>query len=472
MRTTLNKYFLSRATVVYFVSLLTCCILYSSHWMAWYWILAGILEVTLFFFVSTYFESKSYKMSSPIFESRLFWGTMSLRLLWVIGYYLFTTSVWNTPWEQPIGTTMDSTGYFNEALWLREMIRNKDISPYLLYISSSLDDAGYPVFLGLLSLLTNDSVFVTRLPNVLFDAWTVVLTYRIAKRNFGENIARTAGVFTMMMPMLIFYSGTTMKESLMLMLATWALERGDYTIRNRSFTGFSFLAFLLLTASVLLFRTALAWVLVLSFVCALLLSSKRIIDSSRRITIILIMVTLGFFFMGGSIMNQSGELTDQVESTGANFDYRANRQGGNVLVSNLSKAMLAPIIFTMPFPTMVKIEGQNIQQLQNGGFYLKNVLSFFVVFSLIVLLKRRAWGGNVMIIAYLVGYLLALSLSSFAHSGRFHHPVLPMEMTFAALGISFVKNKRQADYFDYFLFLELVIIVLWNGFKLKGRGLL
>lgn len=171
-------------------------------------------------------------------------------------------------------------------------------------------------------------------------------------------------------------------------------------------------------------------------------------------------------------MNQSSELIEQVESTGVNFEYRANRQGGNILVGNLSKAMLAPLIFTMPFPTMVEIEGQNIQQLQNGGFYLKNVLSFFVVFSLIVLLKRRTWGGNVMIIAYLVGYLLVLSMSSFAHSGRFHHPALPMEMIFAALGISFVKNKRQADLFDYFLFLELLIIVFWNGFKLKGRGLL
>lgn len=472
MRTTLNKYFLSRATVVYFISLLTCCILYSNHWMAWYWILAGVIEVTLFYFVSIYLENKGSKESSVSFERQLFWGALSLRLIWVIGFYLFTTSIWNTPWEQPIGTSMDSMAYFDEALWLREMILNNNIAPYLLYISSSLDDAGYPVFLGLLSLLTNDNVFVTRLPNIVFDAWTVVLTYKIAKRNFGEAVARTAGVFTMLMPMLIFYSGTTMKESLMLMLATWALERGDFTIRNRSFTGFSFLSFLLLTSSILLFRTALAWVLILSFICALLLSSKKIIDNSRRLTIIIILVALGGIFMGGSLMNQSSELIEQVESTGANFEYRAKRQGGNVLVSNLSKAMLAPIIFTMPFPTMVEIEGQNIQQLQNGGFYLKNVLSFFVVFSLIVLLKRRAWGGNVMIIAYLVGYLLVLSLSSFAHSGRFHHPALPIEMTFAALGISFIKNKRQANLFDYFLFLELLIIVFWNGFKLKGRGLL
>ena len=96
----------------------------------------------------------------------------------------------------------------------------------------------------------------------------------------------------------------------------------------------------------------------------------------------------------------------------------------------------------------------------------------FVIFSLIVLLRRKAWGGNVMVIAFMIGYLMALALSSFAHSGRFHHPIIPVEMIFAALGMSFIKNKRQADYFDYFLLLEFLIIIVWNGFKLKGRGMI
>ena len=76
-----------------------------------------------------------------------------------------------------------------------------------------------------------------------------------------------------------------------------------------------------------------------------------------------------------------------------------------------------------------------------------------------------------MIIAYLIGYLLVLTLSSFAHSGRFHHPVIPVEMIFAAAGMSFISNKRQADFFDLFLIFEFIVIIAWNGFKLSGRGL-
>ena len=467
---TIYNYFLKRATVVYFLSLLTCMVLYSNHWMEWYWTLAGIIEVTGFVYLSSYLDLSWKEVSQASFERRLFSLSLILRLLWLIGFYLFSMNVWHSPWEQPLGVPMDSESYYNESLWIKEMILNKDLSPYLLYISGHIDDAGYPLFLGALSFITNNSIVLTRIPNIVFDSWTAVLIYRIANRNFDERVARVSGIFVVLMPMIIFFSGTTMKESMMLMLATWAVERGDFTIRNKSSLGFSFIEFILLAASLLLFRTALSWVLFLSFICALALSSERLITRPRRVVFLLILV-FGGFLVGGNILEQRESLTEQFEATGANFEYRASRQGGNALVKGLSKAVLAPVIFSVPFPSMVSIEGQSIQVLQNGGYFLKNILSFFVIFALIVLVKRKVWCNNVMIIAFLLGYLLVLTLSSFAHSGRFHHPVIPIEMMFAVFGMSSIRNKRQADWFDYFLILEFLIIIVWNGFKLKGRGL-
>ena len=467
---TVYNYFLKRATVVYFFSLFTCMILYSNHWMEWYWVLAGIIEVTGFVYLSSFLDLSWKEVSQASFERHLFSLSLLLRLLWLIVFYWFSMSVWNSPWEQPLGVPMDSESYYNESLWIKEMILNKDLSPYLLYISGHLDDAGYPLFLGILSFITNNSIVLTRVPNIVFDSWTAVLIYRIAKRNFDERVARVSGIFVVLMPMIIFFSGTTMKESMMLMLATWAVERGDFTIRNKSSLGFCFIEFIFLSASLLLFRTALSWVLFLSFICALVLSSERLMTRPRRVAFLLILV-LGGFIVGGEIMEQRELLTEQFDATGANFEYRASKQGGNVLVKNLSKAVLAPVIFSVPFPSMVSIKDQNIQMLQNGGYFLKNILSFFVIFALIVLVKRKVWRNNVMIIAFMLGYLIVLTLSSFAHSGRFHHPVIPIEMVFAVFGMSSIRNKRQADWFDLFLVLEFLIIIAWNGFKLKGRGL-
>lgn len=470
---TLNNYFLKRATVVYAVSVIFVGVLYFGYFMPWYWALMGFLEVILFYWLSTYWEKKWNYILPVQFEKKLFGVTLLFRFIWIIGYYLFTTSVWHTPWEQPIGVTMDSTGYFAEGQWIKEMITQGDLFPYFIYLQSrSISDSGYPVFLALWSFLTGDNIFLTRIPNAFFDAWTVVLTYRISKRNFGDKVARLSALFTLLIPMLSFYSAVTMKESLMLMLSIWAIDRGDFIIRERQFKSWNLLAFAVLVVSVTLFRTALAWVIVLSFLCALVFSSERILNRSRRVALLFIVVFVGATFYGGRIMEQGEELLEQAESTGANFEYRANRKGGNALVANLSKAFLAPLLITLPFPTMVEIEGQNIQQLQNGGYYLKNILSFFCIFALFSLLPKKRWNRNVMIIAFFIGYLMALGMSSFAQSGRFHHPVLPIEMIFGAYGISQIHNYKQAKWFDFFLLFEFCIIIFWNWFKLRGRGII
>ena len=466
---TLNRYFLRRATIVYIISLLVVLVAFSSHFMQWYWALMGLLEVTLFYFLSTTWELSWKNLTPKSFEKKLFLFTLITRVLWVLGFYWFTMSVWHTPWEQPIGTSMDSYAYFDESLWLAEMIRLGDISPYLAYVNPS--DAGYPVFLTLWGFITKSNILLTRLPNIFFDSWTVILTYRIAKRNFDEKTGRLAAIFTLLLPQLLFYTGVTMKESLMLMLTMWALERGDSAIRQDTFKVLSIIEFVLISLLLSFFRTALAWVIVLAFLCALVLSSERIMKASRRWIIIITIALAGVTIFGGTIIEQAEDLFEQVDSEGKNFEYRANRRGGNSLVANLSQVVFAPIMFTLPFPTMVEIEGQNIQQLQNGGYYLKNILSFFCIFSLFVLLLTKKWRGNVLIIAFLLGYLMVLALSSFAQSGRFHHPVIPMELIFASYGINCIKNRKQASWFDIFLLVEFVVIVFWNWFKLKGRGL-
>ena len=438
--------------------------------MIWYWNVAGIVEVWLFYYLSVQWEVGWKKHSPASTERNLFLAALITRLLWIFGYYLFTTTIWHTPWEQPIGTTMDSVAYFDQATWLIEMVKEGDISSYLLYISTRIDDAGYPVFLALCNIISNNSIVFTRIPNAFFDAWTVVLTYRLAKRNFGESVGRLSAYFVILMPMIVFYSGTTMKESLMLMLAMWAVERGDFVIREKKFLTLQLASFVLLVFLLSFFRTALAWVIALAFICAVVLSSERIINRSRRVLILFLIFFVGAAFFGGRVMEQSEFLMDQADSTGANFEYRASRKGGNVLVSGLNKAILAPFLFTIPFPTMVEIEGQYVQQLQNGGFFLKNIMSFFCLFALFILIPNNRWRNHVMIIAFLLGYLMALGLSSFAHSGRFHHPVIPIEMIFGAYGMSQIKSIKQARRFDFFLAAELLAIVFWNWFKLKGRG--
>ena len=65
--------------------------------------------------------------------------------------------------------------------------------------------------------------------------------------------------------------------------------------------------------------------------------------------------------------------------------------------------------------------------------------------------------------------LLAVSLSAFAQSERFHLPALPFSLILASLGISMLSNKHK-KWFNYWLVFMFVIFMGWTWFKLKGRG--
>ena len=133
--------------------------------------------------------------------------------------------------------------------------------------------------------------------------------------------------------------------------------------------------------------------------------------------------------------------------------------------------MFAPLIFTVPFPTMVEISGQSWQQMCAGGNFIKNVLSFFVIILFFMLLFQRKWRAHTFPIAVLCGYLIALTMSSFAHSGRFHEPAVPLELMFAAAGLYLYPRECKKVWKPILVF-ELVVIIVWNWFKLKGRGLI
>ena len=108
-----------------------------------------------------------------------------------------------------------------------------------------------------------------------------------------------------------------------------------------------------------------------------------------------------------------------------------------------------------------------------GGSYIKNILSFFVIMVMFMLLISGEWRRHVFILAYTVGYLGILVVSAYAQSGRFHMPVIPMLMLFAAYGIQIAKtNVRLRKWFPIVLVLEVMACIAWNWFKLKGRGMI
>jgi hypothetical protein len=158
-----------------------------------------------------------------------------------------------------------------------------------------------------------------------------------------------------------------------------------------------------------------------------------------------------------------------------NMEWRSIRSGA--LSQRFAKyagaSVFAPMIFTLPFPTMTDTPNQENQKLIHGGNFVKNIVSYFTIMSLIFLLFSGEWRKYVLPLAVLCGYLVVLTFSNFAQSERFHQPILPFILLFAAYGINLMNNiKWIKQYFPYWCVLMFLAALAWNWFKLAGRGMI
>lgn len=474
MITFFPQYFAKRAIAVYMALLILIPVLFGYP-MKWYWWIFGIVEVVCFFMLSSELSKSWSSAKEHAFLTNVFWLAFILRVSYVIFSYFFYISYNNSYFE--FGAA-DSYTYHLFALHGAEMIKNGEFNfkhqfDAMGFFSRGVDlsDMGYPIGLSFLYLLTNNSIIVARLVKCLLSSFTVWMMFKIAKRNFGDSVAKITAIFCALMPNLIYYCGTNLKETEMLFITVLFIERADSVIRGKV-TLWQLIPVFMIAGLAYFFRGVLAIVLLLAFFTALLLSSQKVISKTKKVFVLGMSVILFGVAFGNNILERIdlSDLTQVQAQQDANMQWRSERSGGNQFSSMASSAVFAPLIFTIPFPTMVDIPYQQTQQLLHGGNYVKNITSFFTILALFMLLLSGTWKEKVLPIAFMIGYLIVLVFSNFAQSERFHIPILPFSLMFAAYGITQMKNKHKR-WFVYWIAFIFVANIGWSWFKLRGRGM-
>ena len=463
----------------YFLALIACTLLYSRYILDWKWWIFGIISVVGFFHFANRQSKLWLNIRPTTFSKRLFWGAFVLRVLWVlISYYLYFQ--WTgTAFSIDAGDELfyDEIGH-NGASLMRD--GNFAIyNPMVKYAGTvAFSDMGYPIYLSILYYIFFDSILIARIIKAILGAWTAVLVYKVATRNFGESTGRMAGIFCMLMPNLIYYCSFQLKEVEMVFLAMLFVERADWLLRQPKLKAMQTVAVMLIPVALFMIRTALAATLVAAFFCALLLTTGRVSGFGKRAVLI---VVVGIFAATMFLTSTSigTEVRQMIETGGsgqqANMEWRSTREGAmsQQFAKYAGAAVFAPMIFTIPFPTMNDISGQENQMMIHGGNFVKNIVSYFTIMALLILLVTGNWRKHVLPLAVLCGYLFVLVFSNFAQSERFHQPILPLTLMFAALGVSLIKeNPWMKRYFNYWCVLMFIAAVAWNWFKLAGRGMI
>ena len=459
------KFFSNRAIILYLSALVIVSVVFFAKMLPVIWWAFGLVEVIGFFYFSNKLTRKWGNITPESFTKKILTTSLILRISWVIFSYFFYIFMTGKPFEfsaadsllyQRIATNLADTGFGNYEN---------------VFFGMEVSDRGYGTYLGTLYMIFGNGVIIPRIIKAILGSLMCVLVYKLAKRNFGEEVGRMAAIFCMLMPNMIYYSAIHLKEAEMVFLAVWFVERADNLIRHHRYTLMSIVPTLLIAASLFFFRTILGVTALFALLTTLMFSSTRVMSWGKRVVTTIWVIVAITYFVGGRI---AGEIEETWLARKGNqelsMQWRAEREGGNKLAKYASSAIFVPLIFVIPFPTIVNTPGQENQQLLHGGNYVKNILAFFVIFALVYVIRYKLWKDYLMVGSFTVGYLILIALSAFAQSERFHQPALPFLLILAAFGISKITNAEKKLFTWYMVFI-FVAIVAWSWFKLAGRGM-
>ena len=456
----------TKGIYLYLGALTAISLVFFRHAMAIDFLIMGVMWVVGFFLLSSYCSQKWQEIPQKKLLRNLFLTALGLRWAWAIFSYFYYSAKTGMPFEFSAG---DSIWYYEESMG-NVHAPIKAIWNYLFVHTDSISDSGYVFYLSLLSKVTGYSILLPRLVNSIFSAATVLLVYLLAKRNIGEEGGRLAAVFTCFMPNLIFYCGMHLKESFMLFLLIAFLERSDYLLRSKKYNVFTIIIPVLLGVSLFSFRTVLGGAAVFSFVTALVFTNTAVVGRWKRIMLIswgvLAVVTLT-----GGVITTEVQATWEDRETNQQAKRDAQTAKGNQWAKYATGTVMAPMMFVMPFPTMVDVDEQYTQQMISGGNYVRNFFGGFVllaVFSAIFITKN--WRNLSLIGSFVIAYLGIISTSGFSNSERFLLPGLPCLLIMAAYGVTLL-NAKNYKFIKIWYWVVPVMAFAWAFFKLGSRGL-
>ena len=464
----LYRHFQWVGVAIYMLALLIVSVCFRPYAMKPLWMAWGVGTI-LFFFLLTYYFHGHWKSDEPKkFVKKVFWTALGIRTLHVVAmmfYYYYQTGM-----SMEYGAA-DSLNYHFTASYLSDLVREGRLREMFWVLNGEtmgFSDQGYVLYLTTLYTCFGKNILGPRLLKALMSAYLCVVVYRLASRSLGEKTGKLAAVMSVFMPQFIHYTGTYMKETEMVFLATLTLERMDFLIRSKRYTFWNIAFPILLTALTFGFRTVLSMVLIGSFVLFIILAEPLLITKkAKRIALIVIAVLVMFFLftpIGWEMLiivhlnfGESTGLVEKYQAMGLGYAEYANYK------------YTAPGAFVLPLTNLVEVANEN-QKMMTGTYFVKNYLAFFAMWCIVSAIRENKWRNLSLIGSYTLLYVIMIAFSFAFNSERYHLPALPGIIMMAAFAMTHFRKRDFAFYYSYDVVL-LIAIVAWNYLKLAARGL-
>ena len=457
----------SNAIITYLVALAIVSVVFFRYIMLWGYIVLGITWVLGFFLLTEKWSVEWRHLPETMYLKYLFQAAIIIRLVWVVASYFFYLSWTGLPFEF---VAHDAMCYHEEAYWLAGSDWSMTWDYYFGSQFHGTSDVGYPLYLTIIYKIFGPVIIIPRIIKAFISAYTCVLLYKLTSRTIGEDMGRLAGIMSCLMLNFVIYCGYHLKETEMIFLEVLFLERADHLLRSAKLTFWKVLWPSLLALSLFFFRTVLGAAAGFALASGVLFSNAPAMKKGlRRAALVGWGLLAVLVFGGGTIMT---ELESYWEDRGDNLSQRRYEQTvrGNQWAQYATGAVMAPMVFVLPFSTMVNVSEQYAQQAKHGGNYVRNFMGFFVLLALYEAVRRKQWRDLALPASFVIAYLGVVSMSGFSSSERFLLPGLPMLIILWTYGITTLR-KQTFKYLPYWCIVVVLMEVGWAYFKLGSRGL-
>ncbi len=452
---------------VYLFSLFVINILFSPYVAPTYLLLEGLIFVILFFISLPELYNKSVDMGDKKFEKYIFTLSLVLRLIYIIIILTMYNEYTGTLFEY---NSVDSSNYHKYASIISSSFRNGDISEGVSFMDFlSFSDSGYVLYLSILYTFFGDSIIIPCLIKCIISSYSCLIIYRLSLIYFHRNIAILAAVISVILPYNIYFCGLNLKEVEMSFILLYFVYLSLKCFKFNGFNFFKVLKLLLLILLLFSLRSVLGLAAFFALSGAALFESSYIKKRNSRSILITVLFVVVVFSASTVLYDEFIHLW-QRKDTNLELSYQSRliTENANKYISYFTGIVFLPMIFTIPFPSVVNIINQESIIQLHGAYFIKNILSISIMFAIYYIVKQKKVKDFTMLLLLVLTYLAIIAFAGFAQSGRFHFPVFPLLIPLIALGLYRTKFISQS----IFIVMLLFIFVFWNYFKLAGRGLI
>lgn len=456
-----------RGFITYLVALGIVSLFFWNYAIGMMYVVLGIAWVLGFFLLTSQWSRNWSQIPKKQYVAYCLSVAFLLRMAWVLVSYHYYIKVTGVPFEFEAA---DSIGYHEEALWLASEDWSVARNYYFGPLATGISDVGYPLYLTVLYKVFGPVIMIPRIIKAFLSTCTCFLLYRLASRTFDEETGRMAGIMCALMPNLVIYCGYHLKETEMLFMEVAFLERLDYLFRNKKTNVFDIIIPLLLAGSLFFFRSVLGTAALFAAVTGVVLSSAPAMSRGWKRAELIGWVVIGIIVLGGGTAMTEIEAYWEEREENVVGKREDQTSQGNQWAQYATGSVMAPMMFVLPFATMVDVDQQYSQQTKHGGNYIRNFMGFFVFLAIFEAIRRKKWRDFAMIGAFIIAYLGVVSLSGFSNSERFLLPGLPMLILMWAYGISSL-SRDSMKWLTPWCIVVFIMEFGWAYFKLGSRGL-